>query len=208
MTHSRSPMSERYQKVLRLGIRFNGSTFELLDGRPLPKLAQNCVGELLLPPHSILDVKERDEFQREERLPFLAKDTEVYLGMSPGAIEGSFPNGLVRSEEIHLQSGYLLVKVVLLQNLLLRYRGDQKAWLDDCECKIPVLEKSLERPAASLNHAFTLASTHYEKKRRQHNANVFNRAWTHIGGRWQRLDELRNSAIETHLAAQVKKSTG
>lgn len=45
-------MSERYQKVLRLGVRFNGNTFELLDGSPLPKFAQDCVGELLLPPHS------------------------------------------------------------------------------------------------------------------------------------------------------------
>lgn len=122
--------------------------------------------------------------------------------MSPGAVEGSFPKALIHPHDIRLQCGYLLVRVVLLQDLRLRYRGDQKAWLDECECTITALEKSLGKPAASLNHAFTLASTHFETKRRQHNANVFIRAWTHVGGQWHRLDQLRIKAIEKHLNSQ------
>jgi hypothetical protein len=93
-----------------------------------------------------------------------------------------------------------MVPVVLLEDQLLRYRGDQKAWLDECQCDLPELTPRPEKPAASLNHAFTLASSKYETKRRQHTANVFNRAWAHVNGGWQRLDKLRTDAIETRLS--------
>lgn len=164
------------------------------------------IGELLVAPNAILDDKQRVKFLREVKLPFLAKGTLVYLGISGTALQGGIPPGLIHPHDLKFQCGYLLVEVVLSADLLLRYRGDQKASLEDCECRIPALDKVVDKPPASLNHALTLASIHFEKKRRQHTGNIFNRAWTHVGGRWQRLDELRIATIEAYLAAQQRKA--
>jgi hypothetical protein len=202
MKKSRTPISERFQKALRLGVRFNGTHFELLNGTPLPELSPGAIGELVIAPQYLVNGMDRLNLVREIRLPLLAKDTEIYLGMSVTAIPGALPKGLVSPRELQVPSTYLLTKVILLQDLFLCLRGDQKAWLDECECMV----EALSLPARSLNHAFTLASTRFEIGRRQHNANVFLRAWTKLGERWQRLDELRITAIEAHIASQLEKS--
>jgi hypothetical protein len=201
MKSSRSPISERYIKTLRLGVKFNGERLELLDGTPLPKLVQGAIGELVIAPEHLVDGPALADLVREIILPFLAKDAEVYLGMSGNALQGGIPEGLIRPEELQLRAGYLMVKVGLLEDLRLHLRGDQKAWLAECKCNIPATKKE----AGSLNHAFTLASTQFETSRRSHNANVFNRAWTKRGERWVRLDELRMVTIDAHLNP-LKKS--
>jgi hypothetical protein len=59
----------RYEKKLRIGVRFDGAKFVLLDGSLLPKLRKNAVGELLLQPEVIEDRAARTRFTRDSFYP-------------------------------------------------------------------------------------------------------------------------------------------
>ena len=183
----------RYEKKLRIGVRFDGAKFVLLDGSPLPKLHTDAVGELLLQPDVIEDRTVRARFTRDNVVRIIEKGSLVFLGVSPNLVADPQVDGLLRDpQKMRLQTDCWLVEVHLVQDLNIRIRGDQEARLEKCRCVIP----ALKRKASSINHAFTIVSEAYETKRLSHTGNVFERAYTWVEpGAWRTLDQLRLSAI-------------
>ena len=63
------------------------------------------------------------------------------------------------------------------------------ASLKSCKISIPFLKKE----AISLNHAYSILSEAFEKSRRAHSGNVFNKIYYKRNDRWNPLDILRKT---------------
>ena len=195
---SRLVGKERFEKRLRIGVRFDGTSFVLLNGQPLPKLTNGSVAELVVTPESIEDVNIRAGLSDQKSIPFLPKGSFILLGVGPIMIGDNPPPGLIQPERHPIPSGELFVEVQLNADLHLQLRGDQETRLSPCPCTILALNKE----AQSLNHAFTLISEVYETKRRSHSGNVFDRGYLMLAsGRWTRFDQLRIEAIAKSLSS-------
>jgi hypothetical protein len=196
---SQQVRKNRNKKNLRIGVRFNGDEFVLLNGSPLPKLRTNAVGELVLQPDVIEDWADRERLTRDDVVRMLERGSRIFLGVSPHLVGDPSAEGLLREpEQMKLKTEYWIVEVRLEQDLRIRIRGDQEARLEKCKCLIP----ALKREASSVNHAFTLASEAYETERLSHTGNVFERAYTQVEpAGWRTLDEIRVSVISNHVAA-------
>lgn len=183
---------KRFEKHLRIGIRFDGDRFVLLDGSPMPALSKNAVAELILAPETILNSVIRARFLEGRAIQILEKDSHVFFGVSPTMVDSLRTDGLLSSLALEINSDYWFVEGKLEAPLMLQVRGDQEARLSSCSCTIP----SLNATADSLNHAFSLISVAFETKRRSHSGNVFERVHTQVTeGKWQTLDEIRIAAI-------------
>jgi hypothetical protein len=185
--------NDRFEKNLRIGVRFDGTGFVLLDGRPLPRLKKDSAAELIVSAECLVDARVRDSFERQTSVLLLDQGSSVLLGVSPTMIEDIGAAGLILPSSLPLISEYVFVEVKLNAPLWLEIRGDQETRLSQCNCTVSVLKKS----AQSLNHAFTLISEAYETKRRSHSGNVFRRGYARSNSAWWRsLDELRLEAIQ------------
>jgi hypothetical protein len=190
---------KRFQKHLRIGVRFDGSGFVLLNGNPLPELAKDSIAELVLAPECIQNAKLRASLTGQKSTPLLKEGSRVLCGVSSPMIEDIFVEGLNPSGPVPIHTPYKFVEVTLNADLWLQVRGDQEARLSPCPCKIPALNKDAE----SLNQAFTLISEEYETKRRSHSGNVFERVYAQDErGNWQSLDELRLSAVQKLIVGE------
>lgn len=69
----------------------------------------------------------------------------------------------------------------------LHLKGDKEPSLEDCKCRIPVLNAD----ARSLNHAYTLLSTAFETHRISHSGNVFTHVFFRGETCWLSLNEAR-----------------
>ena len=188
---------KQFEKHLRIGVRFEGSGFVLLDGKPLPKLAEGSVADLVVAPESIKDESIRFSLTSEKSMNLLEKGATVMIGVSPNMIEDIFAEGLIPASALSIPSPYLFVAVVLNADLWLQVRGDQEARLSSCTCTITALGAK----ADSLNHAFTVISQAFETKRRSHSGNVFERAFAHDdSGALQTLDTFRLAATRSRKA--------
>ena len=195
----------KYEKRLRIAVRFDGEKLVLLDGGPLPKLCKEAVGELVLRPEAIQEMKDRTRFIQDYTARIVERDAVVYVGVSPHLVD-SKALGLIRNPQaIDIRSEYWLVEVRLQDDLYIRIRGDQEAKLEKCRCLIPALGKE----ATSINHAFTLVSEAYETQRLSHTGNVFDRAYALFTPRvWRPLDDFRIKAIADSLSKQKKTQAG
>jgi hypothetical protein len=183
---------ERFQKHLRIGIRFDGASFVLLDGDPLPALVKDCIAELVLAPECIQNAKLRASLTGQKGILLLKEESRVLCGVSSTMIDDIFAEGLNPSGPVPIHTAYKFVEITLNADLWLQVRGDQEARLSSCPCKIRALNKEAE----SLNQAFTLISETFEIKRRSHSGNVFERVYAQDEhGNWQSLDEFRLQAI-------------
>ncbi len=195
---------QRFEKHLRIGSRFDGNRFILLDGSPLPTLAKDSLVDLILAPESIVDSTLRARLLGETAVMILERNSCVFFGVSPTMIDDMKAVGLIRPSDLQFISEYWFVEGKLDAPLMMQVRGDQEARLSPCSCSIP----SLNRRADSLNHAFTLISVAFETKRRSHSGNVFERVHTQdTAGKWQTLDEIRNAAIERMQASRISEGT-
>jgi hypothetical protein len=194
---SGQPGKERFQKRLRIGVRFDGASFVLLDGKPLPKLTEGSFAELVIAPEIIEDAIVRAHLASLRSILFLAKGSLILFGVSPTMIDDKNADGLVKPDDPRIISEYLFVQVKLDADLWLQVRGDQEAGLSPCLCKITALGRSAE----SLNHAFMIISEAYETRRRSHSGNVFERGYVMSKSGWQSLDELRLEAVAKSLSS-------
>jgi hypothetical protein len=184
----------RFEKRLKIGVRFDGTGFVLLDGQALPAITKNAIGELVLAPESLSDPAIRAAFTDQRNVPLLSSGSAILMGVSPTMVEHASNKALIPANAVPILSSYLFVEVTLEADLWLQVRGDQEAKLMPCACSIP----SLNEKAESLNHAFTIISVAYETKRRSHSGNVFERAYARDRNEWKSLDELRIRVIETN----------
>jgi hypothetical protein len=191
----------RYEKRLRIAVRFDGEKLVLLDGRPLPDLCTGAVGELVLRPEAIQNPEDRGRLVQDEAVRILEKGAVVYLGVGPHLVDPEAAGLLRNPQAIGIQTEYWLVEVHLEQDLHIRIRGDQEAKLVVCKCSIP----ALKREANSINHAFTVVSEVYETGRLSHTGNVFERAYALFRPKfWRPLDDFRIRAIAESLGRQTR----
>jgi hypothetical protein len=95
------------------------------------------------------------------------------------------------------------VEIVTQHELLLRLNDFSKATLMSCQIKIPFLEEN----AGSVNHAYTLISTHFEKHRKSHTGNVFNMVFGKCKKQgWNSLDYYRDVAIDENATDNIDNS--
>jgi hypothetical protein len=184
--------NDRYSKRLRIGITVQGTTFLLLNGDPLPQFRAGAFAELIIDEDAIEEPKARTKFTQDRVVKIIDKDSSIFVGVSPQMVEDSMASRLNRSlTSGRYPAGYWFVEVRLRQALCIRIRGDQEAKLERCDCYISALNKT----AVSINHAFTLVSEEFERKRQSHTGNVFERVFTLAQDGWLRLDDLRRSAV-------------
>jgi hypothetical protein len=189
---SRQIAKGKFEKNLRIGVRFDGCKFVLLDGSPLPRVSKNTLAELVITPESIEDEHVRLRFSTERMVKIVSEGASVMLGVSTSMTGETKSDWLIDPKVLPARSEYWFVEVRLNGDLWLRVRGDDEARLEECQCTIPALRQS----AGSINHAFTLISSAFETKRRSHTGNVFERAFAQTeDGKWLSLDEHRQFAI-------------
>ena len=146
----------------------NGTVNYFYDG-PFPKIAENTVGELVIPESSVED-KEAINFLTEEwQIEIFPKDTTFYVELKPSGADSKSLLSLPLADR-HKSDSRKFAEVVTEEPLNLLLRASKRPKLATVRCEIPVLKAG----ATSLNHAYTLLSQVYEKDRISHVSNVFN----------------------------------
>lgn len=181
---------DRDMKTIRIPVVFTGGRMVLSDGRPLPPIRDGACGELRLYEYAVEDGDIKKECQGGATIPLLESGASVFFSVMSHKIpaelwkEAQQKNSFVDGPE------GLCVEVQLKEPLKLRLRGSKTSTLCPCKCTIPCLEN---KEANSLNHAYTLLSSHFEAERISHAGNVFQLGWWYDGKqkRWVHLDELR-----------------
>lgn len=191
MNHIPDPL----MKTVKIPVIYKDGKLKLFDNRDMPELEEGSVGYLEMSEHSILDKELVEELQAESDIQMIPADEKVYFGISPNMVPANLKRKIMSPDELRIINNYWFVEVQLQQPLMLHLRGSKTPQLLDCKCVIPSL-RNLE--ATSMNHAFTLVSRHYEKKRKSHSGNVFQRGYYRDGNRWFSFDDLR-------LQCQLKK---
>jgi len=175
-------------KTVKIPVVFKNGTLKLLDGRDMPELKAESIGYLEMSEHSILDKELVDELQAQSDVQMIEADESVFFAVSFQMVPANLRSKILSPDKLRIISNYWFVEVRLQEPLRLHLRGSKTPQLLDCKCIVPSL-RNLE--ATSMNHAFTLISRHYEKKRKSHSGNVFQRGYYHNGNRWLSLDDLR-----------------
>lgn len=176
------------EKTVKIPVVFKSGKFLLLDSRELPEIKDGSVGCLELNEYAVLDKESVQELQAEADIQMIPSDKSVYFAVSFNMVPNNLRNSLLSPDELNIVSNYGFIKVILHEPLMLHLRGSKMPQLLDCECIIPSLRNLKAR---SMNHAYTLISRHYEKKRRSHSGNVFQKGYYHNGIKWFSFDDLR-----------------
>ena len=190
-------INDPLMKTVIIPVVYKDGRFKLSDDRDLPKIKEGAVGYLEMSEFSVLDHELLNELQAESDVQMLPAEENVYFGVSHNMVPSNLRNKLLTPEKLKIISNYRFIEVKLLEPLTLHLRGSKTPQLLDCKCLIPSL-RNIE--ARSMNHAFTLISRHYEKKRRSHSGNVFQRGYYYDGKRWLSFDKLR-------IRCQVQKKS-
>lgn len=175
-------------KTVKIPVVFKDGKFTLLDGRDMPKLKNESVGYLEMDEHSVLDQELVNELQAESDVEMIGAGESIFFGVSPKMVPGNLKGKILSPDKLRIISNYWFVEVRLEESLILHLRGSKSPQLLDCQCVIPGM-RNLQ--ATSMNHAYTLISRHFEKKRRSHSGNVFQKGYYLDGNRWMTLDKIR-----------------
>jgi hypothetical protein len=138
----------------------------------------------------------------ERRVEFLSSGTSVWARVK----EDKIPEELKRFGE-HLNAwpntpGFF-VAISLAAPVSLVIRGDGRAALDDCACKIPSLPG---KDCSSINEAYTRVSESFEPSRRSHTGNIFNCVFYESGNHLHPLRKLRDEKISaSSTSSQASK---
>lgn len=159
---------DKFARTVRLGVRIAKGEVRLADGRELPAIRDGAWGELVVLAESVANEEVRKTLTSERRVIFLPAKTVLWAKVR----EEDIPANLMKFREPRQSwpgEPGLFVAFILGQDLRIILRGCKAALLDDCNCDIPALERSV----ASVNHAYTALSTAFEPTRRSHTGNVF-----------------------------------
>ncbi len=156
------------------------------DDKPLPKLKEGCVGELVLASTSFEDPEQLALFTQEWWTPFLPQGTVLLARVTDNTISDELRKHRVMHPHKQ-QFAYLFVPFHLKQNLRLKVRAGKNGQLDECECFVPALNKDFK----SVNEAYTAISIAFEPRRRSHAGNVFLCVYYEAGEKLLPLKDLR-----------------
>jgi len=183
---------DKYERTVRLPIRFKDGQWLLADGTPLPKIENDTLMEVILPAYALTDPKELALWTAEGRFAMFPAGTSLWvivrgpggqLIKEPGCVQKTeLPGVPISTVEVHLNGA-----------LELTLRPGKNGVLRDCPCAIGALGVE----ARSLNEAYTLVSQKYETHRRSHSGNVFERVFYEDG---EHLRPLKSRRIDAELS--------
>jgi hypothetical protein len=177
-----------YKKTLRIPIRLKDGHCQLLHGGPLPKIKGEAIADLIIESHYFEDLADVARMDAQKTISIIPKETILMARLSKDYCEST--RGLIENLKVDPQVGYPIafVPIHLKEHLELSLVSGKPAHLNDCACVLPSIG-NLE--ARSINHAFTLASRHYETRRRSNGGNVFLGVYFETNGIWRPLNDLR-----------------
>jgi len=181
---------ESNSATVRIGVRWRVAAPTTLDGKPLPKISDGALVELVVPIWAVADEYDRIRLRSKRTLEMLPTEASVWLGLSRKAVNPA-SHKKFRQVKGGAAASYLLAEVVLLEPLFVLVDGSERAKLAECRCGILLMNAE----ARSLNHAFTLLSQAFETERRSHTGNVFRQGFAYQNGRWLCLDNLRLAKV-------------
>jgi len=186
-------MADYSQKLLRIPVFVEDGNFVLASDRhPLPRFDEGAFCEILIDSNYIRDQSRLSGSENEKEIPFLPKGTRL-LAQVNGKLVPAELRRFLNDAPSEIEN-CALVAFTLLGDLNLRIRARSEATLMDVMCSSPFLEGREDPPVAkSVNHSYTLISTHFEPHRKSHSGNVFNKVfyWSELAGNWLPLRNLR-----------------
>jgi hypothetical protein len=189
-----------YKKTLRIPVRLKDGHFQLFHGGPLPKIKVGAIADLVIESHYFENPADVDRMEVHKTVTFGKKGDILMARLSTDYCEST--QGLTEDIKIDPQLGYpvAFVPIQLKETLELTLVFGKSAHLNDCPCILPSINNL---DARSINHAFTLASRHYETRRRSNGGNVFLSVYFEDGKIWRPLKDLRfkhEAEFETEIA--------
>lgn len=189
-----------YKKTLRLPVRLNDGRFELFHGGVLPKIKVGAIADLVIESHYFENPADVSSLEIHKTVTVQEKGAVLMARISSDYCESI--RGLIRDLKVAPPLGFpvAFVPIQLTESLDLTLVFGKPAHLNDCPCSLPTMDNLLAR---SVNHAFTLASRHYETRRRSNGGNVFLNVYFDDGMFWRPLRELRSRkelVFETEIA--------
>ncbi len=184
-------LSDKFARTARLLVKVSAGVCTLADGQPLPKMKADTVAELIISPWAITDEIERARLLKEHRVEFLPAGTSIWARVK----DAQMPVDLVMSCKRKVawpKNPGLFVEIQLVSAVVLIIRGDGRAALGDCNCRIPTLP---EEECASINEAYTRISVAFEPSRRSHTGNIFNCVFYEPGRSLFPLRQLRDEKL-------------
>jgi hypothetical protein len=156
-------------KTIVIPIQISNGTVNYFYDGPFPKIAENTVGELIIPESAVED-KETVKFFTEERtIEIFPMETTFYVELKPSGTDNKSFVSLPIRDRVKSDPRKFSV-VIIKEPLNLVLRASKRPRLDVVRCNIPALDSD----ATSLNHAYTLLSQEFERDRISHVSNVFN----------------------------------
>jgi hypothetical protein len=191
------------QKLLKIPVTIkNGALVLAIDQKPLPKFSEGAYFEILIDPTHVPDKSRLVEIEDEEVVPFLSKETKLLAQVNAEKVPKELEGFLHKSPD-RIEKG-ALVEITLIDDLKIRLRPGREATLMDVSCSSPFLQGREDPPAAvSINHAYSLISTHFEPHRKSNTGNVFDKVFyqRNGAGNWMSLRTLRDEIQYARKAA-------
>ena len=193
-----------YKRSIRIPVRLKDGHFQLFHGGPLPKIKVGAVADLVIESHYFEEPADVERMEVSKTMPFLPKGSILMARISTDYCESK--KGLIDALKIDPPLGYPIAfaPIQLTENLDLTLVFGKSAHLNDCPCILPSINNF---EARSVNHAFTLASRHYETRRRSNGGNVFLSVYYEDGKVWRLLKDLR-SKHEAEFETEIARRNG
>lgn len=194
------PDPDHYKKTLRIPVRLKDGHFQLFHGGALPNIKVGAIADLVIESHYFENPADVARMEVQKTVTIREKREFLMTRVSTEYCE--ITGDLIKDLKIAPPLGYPIafVPIHLLEPLDLTLVFGKSAHLNDCPCILPSIN-NLE--ARSVNHAFTLASRHYETRRRSNGGNVFLSVYFEDGKVWRQLKDLRfkhEAIFETEIA--------
>jgi hypothetical protein len=177
-----------FRRTLRLPIQLNDGEWCLQYGGPLPALKDGALADLVIESHYLEDQDEVAHLEVKKTVTLMEAGCRLMARMSLDYCDTMTGLDDQKQPEPKVNYPVAFVPICLKEALKLTLVAGKPAHLSECDCELP----SIMLEAKSVNHAYTLASRHYEKRRRSSGGNVFNCVyyWDDAGVR-RPLKELR-----------------
>lgn len=177
-------------RAIRIPVRSQDGKWVLEEGGDLPELRENAFAELVLAPHYILNLADREYWSRDTAYRLLDSGASIYAAVSYNNV----PKALLERTHARRHKGrgdLRFLEIVLKHPLRITLATGQQGRLHACECAIPALDDS----ASSLNEAYSKIVTRFEPNRRSNTGNVFSKIFVEDGDELVKLDNLRAQKI-------------
>ena len=177
-----------YKKTARIPVIMTDDGLKFFYGGNLPAIKEGAIADLIVPEYCVLDQFKLSLIKKDFIKPFLSEGTILMARLSERSIDKS--DQFLRRINTFPPKVGRFAKIILDEELKIKFRGTKNPELLECNCTIPALKNEKVK---SVNHAFTLISEKFEEHRTSHTGNVFEQVYFNENSDvWVRLHERRN----------------